>query len=140
MALPSGTELMRVFLPSKDFEESKAFYSALGFDNVLDADVAVFIVGRSEFILTRYFHKELAENTMVQLLVDDLDAWWSQIESLDLSKRFSVKAPKPPAMQEWGLRVAFVFDPSGVLWHFVQRSDSMRAGTSDAGGQAGMTR
>jgi uncharacterized glyoxalase superfamily protein PhnB len=32
-----------------------------------------------------------------------------------------VPAPKAPAMQPWGLRVAYVVDPSGVLWHVAER-------------------
>ncbi len=58
---------------------------------------------------------------MMQLMVDDLDMWWTHIESLDLTKRFGVPAPKPPAMLPWGLRVAYVVDPSGVLWHIAER-------------------
>jgi uncharacterized glyoxalase superfamily protein PhnB len=86
--------------------------------------VAIFRAGRSEFILTRFFQAEYAENSMMQLVVDDLDAWWSRLQALDLAKRFGVRAPTAPAVQEWGLRVAFVVDPSGVLWHFVQRESS----------------
>ena len=29
--------------------------------------------------------------------------------------------PKPPTMQPWGLRIAYVIDPSGVLWHVAER-------------------
>ena len=58
---------------------------------------------------------------MMQLMVDDLDAWWVHIESLDLPKVFGVTEPKPPANQPWGLRIAYVIDPSGVLWHVAQR-------------------
>lgn len=36
--------------------------------------------------------------------------------------RFGVCATKPPVVQPWGLRVAFVVDPSGVLWHIAQRT------------------
>jgi uncharacterized glyoxalase superfamily protein PhnB len=57
----------------------------------------------------------------MQLMVDDLDAWWAHINALDLRSTFGVPAPKPPAMQPWGLRVAYVVDPSGVLWHVAQR-------------------
>ena len=121
--VPRGNERLRAFLPSKDFEVSKAFYSALGFVVVLEGDVAVFRAGESEFVLTGYFQQQYAENFMMQILVDDLDAWWSHIKSLDLPARFGTKAPKAPAVQEWGLRIAFVFDPCGVLWHFAQRPD-----------------
>jgi uncharacterized glyoxalase superfamily protein PhnB len=120
-AVAVGTELVRPFLPARDFDLSRRFYEALGFEKVLDADVAIFRLGGSGFILQRYYQKEWAENFMMQLMVDDLDAWWSHIQSLDLPKAFGVPMPKPPAMQSWGLRVGYVIDPSGVLWHVAQR-------------------
>ena len=123
--VPTGTELARAFLPSRDFEVSKGFYEAVGFEKVLDGEVAIFNAGSGGFILQRFYQKEWAENFMMQLMVDDLDAWWRHIQDLDLPRTFGVQAPKPPAMQSWGLRVGYVFDPSGVLWHVAQR----RAGT-----------
>lgn len=116
-----GTELVRPFMPAKDFELSKRFYEALGFEKVLDSEVAIFNAGSGGFILQRYFQEDWASNFMMQLMVDDLDSWWARIESLDLPKNFGVAPPKPPAMQPWGLRVAYVVDPSGVLWHIAQR-------------------
>jgi uncharacterized glyoxalase superfamily protein PhnB len=59
-------------------------------------------------------------------MVDDLEAWWTHIESLRLPERFGVPAPKPPAMQPWGLVVAYVIDPAGVLWHIAQRREGAR--------------
>src|SRR3546814_7293417 len=94
-----GTELTRPFLPSKDFELSERFYEALGFEKLLDADVAIFRMGRGEFLLQSYYQKEWAENFMMQLMVDDLDAWWTQIQSLDLPGNFRVAPPKAPALQ-----------------------------------------
>jgi uncharacterized glyoxalase superfamily protein PhnB len=111
----------RAFVPAKDFAVSKAFYEALGFDKIADHEVAIFDTGGGGIILQQYYVKEWAENFMLSLLVDDLDAWWEHIAGLDLAGRFGVAAPKPPAKQPWGLRVAYVFDPSGVLWHFAER-------------------
>jgi len=119
----SGTEVVRPFLPAKDFEVSKAFYEALGFEKVLDGDVAIFEVGPSGFILQQYYQQQWAQNCMMQLMVDDLDAWWAHIQALDLPGRFGVQAPRPPAMQPWGLRIVYVFDPSGVLWHVAERRE-----------------
>jgi uncharacterized glyoxalase superfamily protein PhnB len=124
--VPAGTELVRPFVPAKDFDLSKRFYEALGFAKVLDSEVAIFNAGSGGFILQRYYQKEWAENFMMQLMVDDLDAWWAHIESLDLAKQFGVPAPKAPAMQPWGLRIAYVVDPSGVLWHVAQRRDGAK--------------
>lgn len=119
--VPSHTELARPFLPAKDFNQSKRFYEALGFTKVLDGEVAIFRIGVSSFILQNYFQEEWAGNFMMQLMVDDLDAWWAHIAVLDLPAQFGVPAPKPPALQPWGLRIAYVVDPSGVLWHIAQR-------------------
>ena len=58
---------------------------------------------------------------MMHMMVDDLDAWWRHVTALDLQGKFGVDPPKAPEMQSWGLRVAYVYDPSGVLWHIAQR-------------------
>ena len=118
--IPTGTEQARPFLPAKDFAVSKSFYETLGFEKLLDGDVAIFKAGSSTFILQNYYKKEWAENFMMQFMVDDLDAWWTHIEGLDLPGKFNVQPPAAPAMQPWGLRIAYVFDPSGVLWHIAQ--------------------
>ena len=122
----TGTEMVRPFLPTKDFDVSKRFYEALGFSKVLDGDVAIYNSGSGGFILQRYYQKEWAENFMVQLMVDDLDAWWEHITALDLPGRFGVPQPKAPAIQPWGLRIAYVIDPSGVLWHVSQRREGAK--------------
>ena len=119
--IPTGAELARPFLPTRDFDLSKRFYEALGFEKVLDSEVAIFNAGSGGFILQRYYQKEWAENFMMQLMVDDLDAWWLHISGLDLPGRFGVQPPKAPMMQPWGLRISYVVDPSGVLWHVAQR-------------------
>lgn len=119
--IPTGTELARPFVPTKDFELSKSFYEALGFAKILDGEVAIFAAGSGGFILQRFYHEDHAGNFMMQLVVDDLDAWWAHIESLDLPARFAVAPPRAPARQPWGLRVAYVVDPAGVLWHIAER-------------------
>jgi len=74
MSLPSGSELARPFVPARDFALSKRFYETLGFEKLLDGDVAIFGIGTSSFILQNRFEKEWAENFMMQLMVDDLDS------------------------------------------------------------------
>jgi len=125
MTIPSGAESVRAFLPTRDFESSKAFYEALGFNKLLDGDVAIFGVGDTAFIFQRCYQKEWAENCMMQLMVDDLDDWLTHIEALDLPASFAVTPSKAPAMQPWGLRVAYVYDPAGVLWHVAQRRENV---------------
>ncbi len=119
--IPTGTERMRPFVPARDFDLSKSFYETIGFEKVLDSEVAIFNAGSGGFILQRYYQKDWAENFMMQLLVDDLDAWFQHIESLDLPTKFGVKAPTPPKLQPWGLRITYLTDPTGVLWHISER-------------------
>ncbi len=116
-----GTETARPFIPARDFALSKAFYEKLGFAKLLDSDVAIFAIGQTSFILQNYYRESFAENFMMQLMVDNLDAWWDHIARLDLPATFGIPAPKPPALQPWGLRVAYLVDPSGVLWHIAER-------------------
>jgi predicted enzyme related to lactoylglutathione lyase len=120
-AIPTGTERVRPFMPAQDFDLSKRFYETVGFEKVLDGEVAIFNAGSGGFILQRYYQKDWAENFMMQLMVDDLDAWWAHINTLDLPARFGVPAPRAPTLQPWGLRVAYLIDPCGVLWHVAQR-------------------
>jgi uncharacterized glyoxalase superfamily protein PhnB len=124
--VPKGNELIRPFVPTKDFDVSRRFYEALGFEKVLDGDVAIFNAASGGFILQRHFDEGWAGNFMMQLMVDDLDAWWMHIESLDLPRTFGVPLPREPTMQPWGLRVAYITDPAGVLWHVAQRRDGAR--------------
>ena len=114
---------LRSFVPASDFEKSLRFYVDLGFTATrLDAGLALFEVGAFSFFLQRYQAEGFAESYMMQLLVNDLDAWWERIAAVDLAAKYGVQAPRAPALQPWGMTVAYVFDPSGVLWHFAQHS------------------
>jgi uncharacterized glyoxalase superfamily protein PhnB len=39
---------------------------------------------------------------------------------LDLASRYGVQNPREPKWESWGLNVAYVFDPAGVLWHIAE--------------------
>ena len=111
----------RPFLPAKEFETSLHFYKAIGFEAYpLGETLAELRLGTHAFLLQGHYNKEWAENTMMHILVEDVDAWWRHIDSLALSSQFDVSPPAPPRVEPWGLTVAYVFDPSGVLWHFAQ--------------------
>jgi catechol 2,3-dioxygenase-like lactoylglutathione lyase family enzyme len=117
-ALADKIVVMRPFLPAKDYAASYAFYEALGFTAVPIGDkLSEMWFGAHNFLLQDFYVKEFAENLMMHLFVKDLDAWWAHIESLKLETRFDVQAPRPPKLEDWGMRLVYVFDPSGVLWH-----------------------
>lgn len=57
---------------------------------------------------------------MLQLWVDDLDAWWQHICEAKVTERFEGVKAKPPQDYPWGLREIHLTDPAGALWHIVQ--------------------
>ena len=113
---------LRPFLPAKDLPKSVAFYEALGF-RVSHRDDTIAIMKRDSFsfILQNYYVQEWAENTMLQMMVRDVEPWWAAtVDAEKLVAEFGVREPRPPEMQKWGLIVGFLFDPSGVLWHVAE--------------------
>lgn len=112
---------LRPFLPAKDFVTSKRFYQALGFTITHeDEAVAGMKLCSFSFILQNFYIQEFAENCMIQLMVRDLDAWWARMVPPELEAQFRVKPPRAPAIQSWGMKVGYIFDPSGVLWHVAE--------------------
>jgi Glyoxalase/Bleomycin resistance protein/Dioxygenase superfamily len=109
----------RPFLPAKEYETSLRFYKTLGFEAYPLGDaLAELSLGSHAFLLQGNYVKEWADNTVMHVLVNDVDAWWRHINSLDLASRFHVSPPAPPRAEPWGLTVIYVVDPSGILWHF----------------------
>ena len=120
-ALVAEIRAFRPFLPAKEFETSLRFYKAIGFEAYpLGKTLAELSLGTHAFLLQGYYVKEWAENTVMHVLVKNVDVWWRHIDSLALARHFDVSPPSPPKVEPWGLTVAYVFDPSGVLWHFAQ--------------------
>lgn len=118
---PESVLDLKAFVPAKDHELSKRFYVDLGFtQNWGNEEVAEFQIGEFRFLLQNFFVKPLAENFMMQLMVDDADAWWRRIESAGVPTKYPGIMARPPALQPWGLRVLYLSDPSGVLWHIAE--------------------
>lgn len=118
----TASALIRPFLPCTDRAASARFYEALGLTKLADGDdVTIFAAGSGGFLLTDAHPDAEDGEVMMQLMVDDLAEWWTHIERLDLPGRFGVPAPRAPAVQPWGLTVAYLVDPSGILWHVAQR-------------------
>jgi hypothetical protein len=113
---------LRPFVPTSDLETSLRFFGDLGFTTSrINDGLATVQLGPFSFLLQKFEAKGFAANFMMQVMVNDLDGWWKRIEALDLAKMYAVKPPTAPAHQPWGLTVAYVVDPAGVLWHFVQK-------------------
>ena len=114
---------LKAFVPAKDYELSKRFYLDVGFEMKSDGDgLAYFCCGSSSFLLQRFYVKEFAENMMLHLLVEDVDAWWAKLNEADVAGKYGVKMSEVQT-QPWRMRDFTLFDPSGVLWRIGQNTE-----------------
>lgn len=117
---PSPVIDLKAFVPARDLELSKAFYADLGFTiNWSNDQVAEVQAGSCRFLLQKFYVAQHAENFMMSLSVEDADSWWTHIQEQGLAKKYPGITCKPPAMQPWGIRVLYLSDPTGVLWHII---------------------
>lgn len=108
---------IRPFLGARDFSVSCSFYRDLVFEEKeLGPGFSVFHLGSMSFYLQDAYVKDWVDNTQVFLEVDDLDAFWHQLEGLDLPSRYDGVRVEPVRVLPWG-RECFIHDPSGILWH-----------------------
>jgi catechol 2,3-dioxygenase-like lactoylglutathione lyase family enzyme len=123
--LPSAVTDIKAFVPARDLEVSKAFYTDLGFvTNFSNDEIAELQIGAFRFLLQKFYVADHAGNFMMTLNVEDLDAWWTYIQEKEFTKKYPEIMCKAPAMQPWGLRVLYLSDPAGVLWHIAENRKS----------------
>ena len=110
----------RPMVAAKDFDISLRFYVDLGFQSkMLTGGLAEMTLGTCSFLLQNYYVQQWADNFVFHLFVSDLRQWWDHIVALDLGSRYDVKT-RAPQLESWGVEVAGVIDPSGVLWRIHQ--------------------
>ncbi len=110
----------KVYVPARDFEQSKRFYTALGFKMSEGwGGTADFELNGHRFRLQDFYVKDWAENFMVVIGVDDIEAWHRHVRRIADSGQFPAARVKPPEPVDDSL-VLHVWDPSGVLLVFVQ--------------------
>ena len=113
---------MKAFVPAKDPATCRRFYAELGFkQNWANDQMAEFQIGSFRFMLQNFCAKGHAENFMMSLTVASCDEWWKMIQNLRLTEKYPGIMADAPAFQPWGLRVLFLSDPSGVLWHIAEQ-------------------
>ena len=113
---------IKAFVPSKDFGLSQQFYRDLGCTLVSEGGgVAVFRFGRASFLLQDFCAEGLAENFMLHLLVEDVQAWWDHVQACGVIARYGVRCTDLED-QPWGMRDFCLCDPAGVLWRIGQNT------------------
>ena len=81
---------IRTFIGAKNFAESRAFYTALGFEeHIIDKKMSLFKVNDTlAFYLQDYYLKKWIENSMIFLEVDNVEKCEAEIAAKDLTKTF----------------------------------------------------
>src|SRR5882724_9096493 len=107
---------LKVYMPAKNFEQSKRFYVALGFAMSEGwGGTADFELNGNRFRLQDYYVKDWADNFMVVMVVDDVEAWHQQARKLGSGGDFDNPRNTPPEPAA-GALFPPVADPSGVLF------------------------
>ena len=111
---------IKAFVPARDFDLSKRFYTDLGFTIPWSSDDLAYLhAGHSSFLLQRFYQKEHAENFMMHMLVQDVEAWWRRVVAQQIAARYGVRA-LPPEDRPWRIRDFVLHDPTGVMWRIGQ--------------------
>lgn len=117
-----ATVEIKAFVPARDFELSKNFYAALGFEIPWsDEHLAYVHFGNTSFLLQSFYVEDHCKNFVMHLLVENVDEWWRHVQAKNIATEFSVKVGELKD-QPWGMREFIIIDPSGVLWHVAQNT------------------
>ena len=113
---------LRPFIPAQDFALSKRFYTALGWDarDVGPGLALAQVADAQHFYIQDYYLKDVAENCMLHVTVEDAAAWHAHVAAILRDGEFPGARVQAPARQPYGATVVFVHDPSGVLIHLCQ--------------------
>ncbi len=106
---------IKAFVPSKDYEISKSFYSDISFEaEYVTDDLTLFKNGDVMFFLQRFYNEEFANNFMLQICVADIE------EAFHLCSRAKHKTKITTVQQEpWG-KVFYLWGPAGELLHVTE--------------------
>lgn len=106
---------IKAFVPSKDYDISKSFYTEIGFvaEDVTE-DLTLFQNGSCCFFLQRFFNQELASNFMLQICVSDIAAAYQRC--LQASHKTKITAIQ---QESWG-KVFYIWGPAGELLHITE--------------------
>lgn len=117
-----GVIEIKAFIPSRNFELSREFYKDIGFTMAWDGgNLAYFHFDDASFLLQDFYVKELVDNFMMHMLVEDVDAWWNRVNESGVVAKYGVKL-SDVKLQPWRMRDFSLTDPSGVLWRIGQNT------------------
>ena len=111
---------VKVFVPTKNYQESLTFYKALGWKvNWNRDDLSELELGDTRVYLQNYYHEGWANNFMMYINVDNARAWYEHIKNHLEQSNYEYAKVKPPKKESHAI-VTYAWDPCGVLLHFAQ--------------------
>ena len=117
---------LKPFVGAKNFQQSKAFYLDMGFAiNWETSNLIQFEFTGCQFYLQDFYEPTWCENTMLYSKVDDVSGLYRRLEAVSQNPRYEGARVQPPEQQPYGALVAYLWDPSGVLWHIAEMSAEM---------------
>ena len=119
---PPAASTIRAFIPAREFALAKRFHAALGWEtrDVGPGLALVTLADAQQFYIQDFYLKELAENSVLHVTVDDAVAWHAHVAAVLRDGDFPGARVQPPVRQPYGATVVFVIDPSGVVIHLCE--------------------
>lgn len=115
--MKNSIKSIRPFIGAKNFNISRSFYAYFGFkETVIANNLSVFKMGEFAFYLQDAYVKDWVDNTMIFMEVKDVNDFWNEVVSLNLTKIYTDSKIVPIKNFDWG-KEFYVHDPSGILWH-----------------------
>ncbi|MCR5890027.1 glyoxalase [Hymenobacter sp. J193] len=122
--MTSQIRSLRPFIGARDYAVSRSFYRAFGFtETVLSPAMSYFARQGVGFYLQDYYVADWVGNTMLFLEAEDVEQYWQELAALDLPGQFAGVRVVPIRQEPWG-KEGFVYDPSGILWHIGEFTQS----------------
>jgi catechol 2,3-dioxygenase-like lactoylglutathione lyase family enzyme len=113
---------IKAFVPATDFERSKQFYAAIGFQVPWSSDELAYVRhGETGFLLQAFNEPGFIQEFQMHLLVENVDDWHTHLLNTEAETRFGMKVSTPDD-RPWGMRDFTLIDPSGVLWRIAQNT------------------
>jgi len=115
----NNAKSIRAFIGAKDFDESRLFYTDLGFEESrIFKDMSYFKVSpQLGFYLQNAYVKDWIDNTMIFVEVENIDEYFASLQALALPEKYKLVRLTPVKQFDWG-KECYLHDPSGILWHF----------------------
>src|SRR4051812_19473628 len=95
---------IKAFVPARNLAESKAFYTALGFEVPWSDDGLAYVrYGETSFLLQQFYVPEHANNFMMHLLVENVDDWHRHVLASGVIQDYSTRVESPED-RPWAMR------------------------------------